>query len=64
MDFFDFAPWIGKNAYNVQSDLELLYPGYQIVLLDQNTIITGDYRLNRIKILHDDNNVIYNITLG
>jgi hypothetical protein len=64
MDFFDFTSWIGKNAYNAKSDLELLYPGYQIFLLHQNTIITADYRLDRIKILHDDNNVIYNITLG
>ncbi len=59
-----FDQYIGKNAFNVQSDFEHLFPAYQIVLLHANTYISWNFRLDRIKIVHDDNNVILNITIG
>ena len=64
MDLFDFTSYIGKNAYNVQSDFEYLYPGYQIILIHQNSDRLNNYRLDRIQIFHNENNVVLNIIVG
>lgn len=59
MNAQDFdALYIGRNALNVKSDLEILYPNYLIQLITPNTFVTMDYRTNRIRITHDNNTVL------
>jgi hypothetical protein len=60
----DFTPFIGRNAFNVQTDLNEIYPAYQIHLITPTTIVTADYRENRIRITHDNNYTVLNIVIG
>ena len=58
------APYIGKNAFNVKSDLENLYPEKDIYLLTPNSIITCDYRTDRIRICHDEDFNVLDVRIG
>ena len=58
------APYIGRNVFNVKSDLERLYPHHCIQLVTPNSLVTMDYRMDRIRITHDDNNNVLNVRIG
>jgi hypothetical protein len=47
-----FMIYFGRNAKNVMSDLKILYPQNQIILI-LNTAERLNYTRNRILILHD-----------
>jgi len=50
-EFFD--EHLAKNAYNIQSLLQGLYPTYDVFMITPN-VIQVDFRLNRICIVYDD----------
>ena len=56
--------YIGRNVYNVHSDLQQMYPDYDYRLIAPNEICTMDYQDNRVTIIHDVNNNITNIYIG
>ena len=56
--------YIGRNAFNVQSDLQRLYPQHLIQLLTINSIVTMDYRSDRIRIIYDNNNNVIDVRIG
>lgn len=58
------ARYFGKNVLNVKSDLERLYPQNDIVMLTPNSIITMDYRTDRIRITYDNNNNVLEVRIG
>ena len=60
-----FNDFIGKNAENVKTMLEELFPNHTICLLEPNSVITADYRLDRIRITCDPNTyLVIDITNG
>lgn len=63
-EHIDFSSYIGRNALNVKSDLELFYTNYQLVLISVNSDIIDDYMLNRIRITHDNNYEVLSISIG
>ena len=60
----EFLQYIGRNVYNVKSDFEQIYPDYEICIFSPTSVITTDYRENRIRIGYDNNFEVRDITLG
>lgn len=58
------APYIGRNVLNVKYDLQRLYPQNIIQTMTPNTAVTMDYRTDRIRITHDDNNNVLSVQIG
>ena len=57
-------PYIGRNVFNVKSDLQKLYPQHDIQMVTPNSIVTMDYRTDRIRITHDNDNNVLNVKIG
>lgn len=60
----DFSSYIGRNCLNVKSDLELIYSGYEIQLLGSNSVVTCDYREDRIRIEYGLGYEVIDIRIG
>jgi hypothetical protein len=60
----DFTPFIGRNAFNVQSDLRKIFPIYSVELITPSTILTMDNLEDRIRIMHDNNNTVMSVRIG
>ena len=59
----DFSYYIGRNVFNVETDLKTLFPEHEIVIIAPNSLITADYREDRIRITHT-NRQVSSITIG
>jgi len=63
-DLFDFSMFLGKDADQAVLALEERLPGYDVGAYHQNAIVTADYRLDRIRVWHDDDNHVVDVSRG
>jgi len=49
----DFSPWIGKNVDDTVEGLKALYSTMNVVSIERGSLVTADYRRDRIRVYYD-----------